>query len=57
MESGRFGALKPGELGLSCKANEHSDAGTRGVGLPITSDALLLLRVVNATLIIQTLSS
>ncbi len=33
MKSERFGALKPGTLGLSCKANKCSDAGTRNLGV------------------------
>ncbi len=36
-ESGRFGALKLGKLGLRCKANQCSDiVRTGGLGVPAT---------------------
>ncbi len=36
-ESGRFGALKLGKLGLRCKANQRSDSvRTGGLGVPAT---------------------
>ncbi len=38
MKSGRSGALKPGRLGLSCKANKCSDAGTGDLGMLTTHE-------------------
>ncbi len=33
VKSGRFGALKPDKLGLSCKANNCNDVGSGGLGI------------------------
>ncbi len=33
MKSGRSGALKPDKLGLNCKDNKCSDAGTWDLGM------------------------
>ncbi len=39
MKSKCYGALKPDRLGLSCKANNCSDAGTVDPGVPTTDGA------------------
>ncbi len=49
MKSGRSGALKPDRLGLSCKANKYSDAGTGGLGVLTTHEiSPLVSPLVNA---------
>ncbi len=38
MKSGCSGALKPGRLGLGCKVNKCSDAGTGDLGMLTTHE-------------------
>ncbi len=38
MKSGYSGALKPNRLGLSCRANKGSDAGTGDIGVLTTHE-------------------
>ncbi len=49
MKSERFGALKPGTLGLCCKANKCSDAGTGGLGVLPTHEISPCLDDVDAS--------
>ncbi len=42
MKSPRSGAIKPGELGLSCKANKCNDAGTGDLGVLPTHETPLM---------------
>ncbi len=42
VKSGRSGAPKPDKLGLSCKTNKRSDAGTGDLGVLPIYEALLM---------------